>query len=92
MDSTIEPVGDASSSHECEAYLLTCGRAWGICLSQKNTFSEELLRVCIPGKSIGTYENLLYRFVILTQAHLAIISGYNELVFVTIPGMFRDFL
>ncbi|XXG40232.1 hypothetical protein AAC387_Pa01g1004 [Persea americana] len=61
LDSTIEPVGDASSSHECEAYLLTCGRAWGICLSQKNTFSEELLRVCIPGKSIGTYENLLYR-------------------------------
>ncbi|XP_058090990.1 uncharacterized protein LOC131237303 [Magnolia sinica] len=51
---------DCTSSEECDKCLLTCGRAWAIHLSLRDT-RDELLSVCFPGKGIKTFENLLYR-------------------------------
>lgn len=61
-DGLIVSLGDTTSDDACNTFLLTCGRAWAISLTQRNNaFSEELLRVCTPGQGIGTSEYLLYR-------------------------------
>ncbi|VVB09255.1 unnamed protein product [Arabis nemorensis] len=53
--------GEDSASKTCENTLLTCGRAWAISLTCKNTISEEILSSCFPCNSDETNENLLYR-------------------------------
>ncbi|GAB2293869.1 hypothetical protein Dimus_028080 [Dionaea muscipula] len=51
---------DLSPAKTCEPHLLTCGRAWGISLSQGSKVSEEVLRICSPCKVDMIEEDLLY--------------------------------
>ncbi|CAG7906455.1 hypothetical protein HID58_014992 [Brassica napus] len=53
--------GDDSASKTCDNTLLTCGRAWAISLTSKNTLSEEILSSCFPCNGDEPNENLLYR-------------------------------
>ncbi|ESQ47069.1 hypothetical protein EUTSA_v10027724mg [Eutrema salsugineum] len=53
--------GDDSASKTCENTLLTCGRAWAISLTCKNTISEKILSSCFPCTGDEPNENLLYR-------------------------------
>lgn len=56
-------VGESSSVNVYENCLLTCGRAWAISLTFRDTVNEELSRACFPRKSTGIFDDLLYRFV-----------------------------
>ncbi|KAJ0966947.1 hypothetical protein J5N97_023864 [Dioscorea zingiberensis] len=47
-----------------DAYLLTCGRAWAISLTLRNTMSEELWVACFRGMGSEVPDNLLYRLSI----------------------------
>ncbi|XP_078448351.1 TLD-domain containing nucleolar protein [Wolffia australiana] len=54
-------VDESTSATVSENSLLTCGRAWAISLSSRDTVSEELSRACFQEKSSETFNNLLYR-------------------------------
>lgn len=52
---------ETSSAEACEVHLLTCGRAWGISLSQRSSISEELLKISFPSNINVIEDSLLYR-------------------------------
>ncbi|CAA7391308.1 unnamed protein product [Spirodela intermedia] len=61
VDSSSSLIGESSSVNVHENCLLTCGRAWAISLTFRDTVNEELSRACFPRKSTGAFDNLLYR-------------------------------
>uniref|UniRef100_A0A1D1XE75 TLD domain-containing protein KIAA1609 n=1 Tax=Anthurium amnicola TaxID=1678845 RepID=A0A1D1XE75_9ARAE len=60
LDSSILLLSDSSVDYH-DTCLLTCGRAWAISLTFRDTVNEELSRSCFPRKSTETLDGLLYR-------------------------------
>jgi len=54
---------DSSSSDVENALLLTCGRAWSISLTLRNTLREELSGASFPELVNEALNNILYRLV-----------------------------
>lgn len=52
---------NGSPSNINDSFLLTCGRAWAILLTQKGTLGEELSAASFPGLFSHMLNNLLYR-------------------------------
>ncbi|XP_043714996.1 uncharacterized protein LOC122663386 [Telopea speciosissima] len=57
-------IGEISLTEANDTYLLTCGRAWAISLTQKSKLSEEILKAPFHRDGNGVFENLLYRSAI----------------------------
>lgn len=54
---------ESSSSATSDHHLLTCGRAWAISLTLRDSMNEEILKACFPTEVDEATENLLYRLV-----------------------------
>ncbi|XP_042493468.1 uncharacterized protein LOC122073040 [Macadamia integrifolia] len=57
-------IGEISLTEANDTYLLTCGRAWAISLTQRGKLSEEILKASFLRDGKGVLENLLYRSAI----------------------------
>ncbi|ONK80195.1 uncharacterized protein A4U43_C01F14950 [Asparagus officinalis] len=58
---SISSAGDNYSSDVENAFLLTCGQAWAISLTLRNTLREELSGVSFPELVNESLDNILYR-------------------------------
>lgn len=85
---TLEDSSNVSNLADCNLcfsdpankQLLTCGRAWAISLTLRNTLREELLKTCIPRNDDETSQNLLYRSSLHGRGmnrFWANVEGYN---------------
>lgn len=63
MQDSISSAGDTYSSDVENAFLLTCGKAWAISLTLRNTLREELSGVSFPELVNESLDNILYRLV-----------------------------